>query len=52
MQVEHDDPKDMDKVKWRIEMAMDDAKDSVDHYAEKMKRQVDKRFDKLYDDIK
>jgi hypothetical protein len=42
----------MDEVKRRIKLATDNAKDSIDHYAEKMKSRVDKRFGKLYNDIK
>ena len=46
----------MDKLKWTIELAKDDAKGSIDHYADKYakkaKRDVENRFDKLYQEIK
>ena len=46
----------MDKLKWTIELAKDDAKGSIDHYADKYekkaKRDVENKFDKLYQEIK
>jgi hypothetical protein len=53
---EHHHPEAMDKLKWTIELAKDDAKGSIDHYADKYaknaKRDVENRFDKLYQEIK
>ena len=49
-------PEAIDKLKWTIELAKDDAIGSIDHYADKYakkaKRDVENRFDKLYQEIK